>query len=340
MDDTLNVLMLVEFSETIFDRFKLVSPRLKFIRKSAKTAGDVPRDVWATTDILYTMRILPEPDVALRLHWVQAHSAGVEGLIEHPLFGSGDVLLTTTSGIHASSMAEYTFAMILAFARKIPTMLQYQQKVEWPEDRFNIFLPRELRGSTLGVVGYGSIGRAVARLGKTFGMEVLASKRDAMRPASQNEYEEPGVGDPEGDYVDRLYPPEAIKSMVAACDFVVVTLPLTAETKGVIDANVLAAMKKTAVLINVARGGLIDEEALIEALRSEKIAGAGLDVFAQEPLPASSPLWGMSNVIMSPHIAGNTTRYNELAADVFIQNLERYLEKKDLLNRVDPRLGY
>lgn len=340
MDDTLNVLILADFSDAIMDRLRLVSPRLKFTRRVARAAGDIPRDVWAATDILYTTRALPDPDVALRLRWVQAHFAGVDALIDHPLFQNPDLLLTTASGIHASTLAEYSFAMILAFARKIPLMLRLQQKAEWPDDRFNLLMPRELRGSTIGIVGYGSIGRAIGRLGRAFGMTVLATKRNAKDPTAGNEYEEAGVGDPEGECLDRLYPPEAIRSMVSACDFVVVTLPLTSETRGAIGAEVLAAMKPTAVLVNVARGGVVDEDALIKALQSRQIGGAALDVYAQEPLPADSPLWKLDTVIMSPHIGGNTARYNELAADVFIQNLERYLERRELLNRVDLKRGY
>lgn len=340
MDDTINVLLLVDFSDALIDRFKLVSPRLKFTRKQARTANDIPRDVWATTDILYSSRVLPDPEISPRLRWIQLHSAGVDQVIDHAMLHTDGVAVTSTSGIHASTIAEFSFAMILAFARRIPQMLRKQEKAEWSEDRYNLFMPRELRRSTLGIVGYGSIGRAIARLGQAFGMEVLASKRNVMQPASVNEYEEAGVGDPEGQAVDRLYPPEALRSMAALSDFLVVTLPLTPATRGVVNAEVLAAMKKTAVLVNIGRGAVVDEDALIKALQSGQIAGAGLDVFTQEPLPASSPLWGMSNVIISPHISGNTDRYNEAAAEVFTQNLERFLDRKELLNRVDSQRGY
>ncbi|HLY26586.1 MAG TPA: D-2-hydroxyacid dehydrogenase [Aggregatilineales bacterium] len=340
MDNALNVLVLVEFSDSIMEQLKSISPRLKFTRKAAKSAGDVPGDVWAEVDILYTGSILPEPDAAPRLRWVQSHNAGVEGLLAQPLMASGGVLLTSVSGIHATTMAEYTFAMMLALARKIPTMFRYQAKAEWPSDRFTALLPRELRGSTIGILGYGSIGREIARVAQVFGMEVLATKRNVMQPAATNEYALPDTGDPEGTLVSRLYPPEATRSMVALCDFVVIAAPLTSRTTAIVNADVLSAMKRTAYLINVARGGLVDEEALITALREKKIAGAALDVFSQEPLPASSPLWELDNLIISPHISGNTSHYNESAAEVFAENLERYLNHRDLLNLVDRTRGY
>jgi phosphoglycerate dehydrogenase-like enzyme len=128
--------------------------------------------------------------------------------------------------------------------------------------------------------------------------------------------------------------------MVALCDFVVVTIPLTPSTKGFIDAEIIGAMKHSAYLINVSRGGVVDEDALIKALQSNTIAGAGLDVFAQEPLPSNSPLWKLDNVIISPHISGNTNHYHESTAQVFIENLERYLNHQDLLNQVDRKRGY
>ncbi len=340
MEDTLNVLVLADFGDAIMERLKAVSPRLKFTRKTVKSLSEIPPDVLATVDILYTNLLVPEPDTVPRLRWIQSHSAGVESLLAQPLLAAEDIIITTTSGMHATTMAELTFAMILAFARKLPLMLRYQQKAEWPADRFSVLLPRELRGSTLGILGYGSLGRELARVAQAFGMKILATKRDVMRPAIVNEYLVPGTGDPEGTLVERLYPSEATKSMVALCDFVVITLPLTAKTRGLVNQDVLSAMKKTAVLINVGRGGLVDEEALIKALQSGQIAGAGLDVFAQEPLPASSPLWKLDNVIISPHIAGNTDHYNESAAEVFLQNLERYLNNRDLLNRVDRKREY
>lgn len=342
MQDVLNVLVLMDFNDAQMERFKQVSSRLKFTRKVAKSLNDISSDIWAATDILYTGSLLPEPDAVPRLRWVQSHSAGVEQLLSQSLFADNqnDIILTTASGVHAITMAEYTFAMILALARKLPTMLRLQGHIEWPTDRHTLFLPRELRGSTVGIIGYGSIGREIGRLAKAFGMEVLATKRDVLHPAAINEYTEPGTGDPEGACVDRLYPPEATQSMAALCDFVIVLVPLTVDTYKVIDQGVLTAMKKTAFLINIARGNVVDEEALIKALQSGHIAGAGLDVFAQEPLPPTSPLWKMENVILSPHIAGANENYNQRAADIFTQNLERYLAHKDLLNRVDRTRGY
>ncbi len=340
MEETLNVLVLADFSDAVMDQLKATAPRVKFTRKVAKSASEIPADVWASTDILVTGSLLPEPEMAPRLRWIQTLSAGVDNLLKQPILAAEDIILTTTSGMHATTMAEFTFGLMLALARKIPLMLRYQAKAEWPVDRNVTLMTRELRGSTLGIIGYGSIGREVARLAQAFGMEVLATKRDVMHPAATNEYAMPGTGDPDGTMVERMYPPEATKSMVALCDFVVVLVPLTADSKALINQEVLSAMKKTAYLVNMARGGVIDEEALVKALQSGQIAGAALDVFVQEPLPPSSPLWKLDNVIISPHLGGLTNHYNESAAEVFMENLERYLNKRDLLNRVDREHGY
>jgi phosphoglycerate dehydrogenase-like enzyme len=340
MEDVLNVLVTVDFNDAIMDRLKAISPRLKFTQKHVKSAGDIPDDVWANTDILYTTGVLPEAESVPRLQWVQAHNAGVDHILPNPLFANNDIILTTVSGIHATTMAEFAFSMILALARKIPTMLRYQQKAEWPADRMNIYLPRELRDSTLGILGYGAIGREIARVAQVFGMHVLATKRNVMNPNSVNHYSETGIGDPDAALVERLYPPEATKSMVALCDFVVILIPLTPSTRNFVNAEILGAMKKTSYLINLARGAVVDEEAMIKALSAGQIAGAALDVFTQEPLPSASPLWKLDNVIVSPHLAGNTTRYHDSAADVFAQNLERFLNRKELLNRVDTKQGY
>lgn len=338
--ESLNVLVLVNFSDAIMEQLKSVSPRLRFTRKVVRSASEISSDIWKTVDILYTPNIVPEPDTAPRLRWIQSHSAGVDKLLSSPLLASEDIALTTTSGIHAPKIAEFTLAMMLAFAEKLPTMFRMQQKSEWPDNRHDLLAPQELRGSTLGIVGYGSIGRTTARIAQAFGMQVLATKRDVMHPAAGNEYHIPDTGDPEGTQVNRLYPPEALKSMVAECDFVQVTVPSTPANHHLIDDGVLAAMKKTGIIINIARGDVIDEVALIRALQGRQIGGAALDVFEQEPLPANSPLWKMDNVIISPHVSGNMARYDELAAEVFTQNLERYLADQELLNRVDRKRGY
>lgn len=339
--ELINVLVTVPFSDPIMDRLKAISPRLKFIRKPVKAASEISGDTWKTIDILYSTRVLPEPDEAPRLRWIQAHNAGVDHLLSQSLLQSAeDILVTTVSGIHAPKIAEYTLGMILAFAHKIPVMLRLQAHSDWPETRFEQLLPRTLRGSTLGIVGYGSIGRETARLAQAFGMDVLATKRDVKHPEQHGEYNIPGTGDPDGTQVNRLYPPEALKSMLAECDFVQVTVPSVAANKKLLGEAEFAAMKRHAVLINIARGDVIDENAMTQALQSGQIGGAALDVFEIEPLPVTSPLWGMDNVIISPHVAGNTDHYFEDAAEVFAQNLERYIADEELLNVVDRKRGY
>ena len=220
-------------------------------------------------------------------------------------------------------------------------MLTNQAEANWlVESEFTPFLPRELRGSTVGIVGYGSVGREIARVAHTFGMNVLAAKRDVRQPADPDGYLIPDTGDPEGVYFHRLYPPEALVTMVRECDFVVLTVPLTESTRNMVNAEVLTAMKPSAYLINVGRGGVVDEAALLSALQSGEIAGAAMDVFEAEPLPADSPLWKLPNVIISPHVAGNMLDYDDKAARLFTENLKRYLARKDLLNQVSRTRGY
>ncbi len=338
--DTLTVLITIQLEDDLLDQFRHVSDRIELVHMPVRDASEIPEDVWAKASILYTLRVLPEPGQAPRLRWIHAHTAGVDHLLEQPIFQSEDVLLTSSSGIHATIMTEYVFMMMLAFGHRLPAMIAHQARGVWPEHRFETFLPLPLRGSTMGIVGYGSVGRELAHIAHTFGMEVLAVKRDVRHPSDAESYTLPGTGDPEGVYFHRLYPPEALNSMVRECDFVVVTVPLTESTRGMVGADAFAAMKPTAFLINVSRGGVVDEDALLAALQSGQIAGAAVDVFEAEPLPADSPLWKQPNLIISPHIAGNSPDYNRNAAALFVENLKRFLARKDLLNLVDYTRGY
>jgi len=334
--EPIHVVIAMDFSDEIIAKLRAISPRLQIERHFPT----VPEAVWPQTEVLYTLRNFPEPAQAPRLRWIQTHSAGLDTMMKQPIIKVEDVEVTSGSGIHAVQMAEYTFMMMLAFAYKLPTALQLQAKAEWPKKPHDIFSPYQLRGQTIGIAGYGSIGREVARLASAFGMTVLATKRNLKETTDHEGYIESGTGDPEGVIPARLYPPEALASMVGLCDWLVVTTPLVEGAPPVVDETVLAAMKKTAVLINVARGAVIDEAALITALSSKKIAGAALDVFKEEPLPSTSPFWNLDNVILTPHISGNTAKMHEKAAALFAENLQRYLENKPLLNRFNRKRGY
>jgi phosphoglycerate dehydrogenase-like enzyme len=340
MDDRVNVLITLPTDEELLQRLRGVSPRVNVVPFVAHAPGEIPPDVWDEIEVLFTAHVLPDRDVAPRLRWVQAQSAGVDGLIDNPLFANRDVILTTASGIHAVTMSEYALAMMLFFAHRVPEMLACKQAREWPSDRATRCAAQQLRGATLGIVGYGSIGRELARLARAFGMEVLATRRELLRPDVHLEYVEPGTGDPEGVLCHRIYPAKALKSMLRECDYVVVLTPRTPETLNLLDADAIAGMKPGAVLVNLARGGIVDEVALERALRSGALRGAAFDVFAEEPLPDDSPLWDVPNLIISPHIAGVLPNQVDRAADVFEENLRRYLAGQDLLNVVDWERGY
>jgi phosphoglycerate dehydrogenase-like enzyme len=334
--EKIKVVVAMDFSDEILDRLRQVSPRLDVIR----CFPDVTDAIWADTEVLYTMNVLPDPAQAPRLRWIQFHSAGIEKFIDHPIVQAEDVEVTNTSGMHATQMAEYCLGMMLAFAYKLPDMLRFQAKAYWPERPHQVFKPVGLRGATVGIAGYGSVGRELARMADALGMIVLATKRDVMHPEDETGYIEEGTGDPEGVIPERLYPAGALVSMAKDCDFLVVTTPLTADTRRSVNEEVFSAMKNTAFLINVARGGVVDEAAMISTLAAGKIAGAALDVFEEEPLPPTNPLWNLDNVILSPHVSGNHARYHEKAAALFAENLRRYVEKRPLLNLLDRSRGY
>ncbi len=332
----INVVVAMEFPDEIIKKLRDISPDLNI----ECHFPDVPDSAWETAEVLYTIRHFPDPEQAPRLRWIQLHFAGMERIANLRIVQEAeDVEITSASGIHAVPMAEYTLSMMLAFMYKIPLMLQHKANTEWLSDRYDIYSPHGLRGLTVGMVGYGSIARELARILYAMGMTVLATKR-SLKSTSDDGYIEPETGDPTGDIPERLYPAEAVMSMAGECDFLVVTAPLTDETHHIINEDVLEAMKDTAILINVARGALVDEEALISALAAEKIGGAALDVFEEEPLPASSPLWNLDNVIISPHVSGNSTMYHERAGVLFAENLQRYVENRPLLNRFDREKGY
>jgi phosphoglycerate dehydrogenase-like enzyme len=339
-DAPLRVLVTVYFTEDLIARLGAVSPRYEILHRPTRLASDIAADTWAKADILYLAHVLPEGPLP-SLKWVQSHYAGVDNLLYAPfLKDKTEVVITSTVGIHATNIAEYVLGMFLRFGHKMPQMMKAQAAREWSEERFERFLPLELRGSTVGIVGYGAIGREIARLVRAFGGRVLACKRDAKTPEEGEVFRLEGTGDPDGQYFERLYPPQALATMVKDCHFVVITTPLTPATRGLYSRKVFEAMKDGSYLVNVGRGGVVDEVALLEALRSGKLAGAAFDVFEQEPLPPDHPLWTAPNLIITPHICGNHRDYSAKAAQVFEENLRRYIEGKPLLNRVNREAGY
>jgi phosphoglycerate dehydrogenase-like enzyme len=335
----IEILITIPISNVLIDSLQTISPRLKINVSPARSLKDIPEKTWQAAEILYTERLLPDPELVPNLRWVQFHLAGIEFLIDNPLVKKPGVIFTTVSGSNASSLAEYIVMMLLALGHKLPDLVENQRKAEWPSDRSERFSARELRGSTVGLVGYGSIAREVARLLTPFNAKILAAKRDVMHPEDTG-YTPEGLGDPNGDLFTRLYPIEALSSMVKECDFVVITLPLSPETRGLIGAGILESMKPGAFLINVGRGGTVDQQALLKALQEEKLGGAALDVFSEEPLQSSNPLWKQHNAFITPHISDSSPFYDERAMELFGENIRRYISGGTLFNRFDPERGY
>lgn len=257
-----------------------------------------------------------------RVQWVHARSAGLDNLI-FPELVSHHVVLTNGSGVFSPSLGEFALGAILYFAKDFRRLVRNQMAGKW--EQFDITM---ISGRTVGIIGYGDIGRAVATRVRAMGMRVLAVKRHG--PPLYNV-------DP---LVDQIYSPDGRREMLARCDYVVVCAPLTAESRGMISDAEFASMKPDSVIINIGRGPVIDEDAMVRALSERRIRGAALDVYDHEPLPAGHPFYQLENVLLSPHSADHTPDWMDMAMRFFLEQFERYVKKEPLRNIVDKKLGY
>ena len=257
------------------------------------------------------------------LRWVQGTAAGAGEQLKAADLNQADlsrITITSASGVHAGPLAEFCLFGLLAMSKGLPRVRADQLAHHW--DHYPV---AELRGRTLLVLGLGAVGTEVARLAKAFGMHTLGVNRR---------------GSSDSPDIDEAHPPTSLDKLLPRADAIVVTLPLTDETAGMLDVRAFEQMKPAALLVNVGRGRVIDETAMVSALRDHHLAGAVLDVFATEPLPKDSPLWDMPNVVVSPHTTALSLHENERIIELFVKNLHRYLEGKELINRIDPRLFY
>lgn len=318
-------LLVYKLSEENLAQVKAVAPELEII--NAKTEEEL-------------LGAMPEAEIYLpgprdpkffagipMLKWVHMVWAG----IDHSPFLSvlpQEVTATNSAGVFAVPIAEHAMAMILAFSRGIQFCARWPKEKVWGEGNYwERFQPHllELQGATLGIVGYGGIGQATAERAKSFGMRILAERR---RPQGSD-----GIA-------DEMWGPERLDDLLRESDYILISAPLTNETRGLIGARELGLMKPTAVIVNVARGAVIDQEALISALKEDKLRGAALDVTTPEPLPFDSPLWELDNVLITPHVSGSSPRTWERQFNLFLENLSRYVAGERLLNVVDREAGY
>lgn len=263
---------------------------------------------------------------ASNLRWFQQWGAGADWMLDYPEAADSDFVLTNASGVHPIPISEHILAFLLAFARGLHQAVRAQERREWrPGREYLRDGVLELAGKTMLLIGTGAIGERTAEIASALGVRVLGVRRD------------PSISVPA---VEAVFGPNKLLDLLPESDFVVLTVPLTHETRGMIGEQELQAMKSTAYIVNIGRGGTIQENALVRALQEGWIAGAGLDVFETEPLPDDSPLWEMDNVIITSHYSGLTPRYHERALAIFLDNLRRYRGGEPLRNVVDKQLGY
>ena len=275
-------------------------------------------------DVLYGFPTADLLRAAKSLRWIQSPSAGVNYLQDLTELVESDIVLTNTRGAHGPSIGEHTFALLFALTRHIPESIQAQRDHYWAR-RELYRTSREMRGSTMGIIGYGAIGRGVAQRARGFDMEVLA-----VDPHPE----------PAAPFVDETWDMDRLPDLLQQSDVVVVAAPLTAESYHLIDADALARMKPDAYLIVVSRGGIVDEDALADALHAGRLAGAGIDVTEVEPLPSDSRLWDAPNVVITPHTAGDSSEKERRCVEILRENLLRFAQGETLLNMVDKRRGY
>lgn len=330
------------------DRIRAAAPGSRIVNLSVEGLADGPlEDIevllrgWLSSEAFD--RLLAR---APRLRWVHSATSGVERALT-PSARDRSLTVTNARGVFTRPIAEHVLMLILAISRRLPQLLELQRERTWQP-----LQGLELREMTIGIVGYGSIGRAVASLAGAFGARVIALRRHPDRENHGNSGSTSRIGLRGADIDDlsdafpfipspmRIVGPDGLHELLGASDIVVLAAPLTSTTENMIDRAAIAAMGKEAWIINVARGRLIDDEALIEALREHRIGGAALDAFRQEPLPPTSPFYDLSNVIVTPHTAWSSARVLDRSIDLFCENLRRYSAGEGLRNVVDPGAGY
>jgi phosphoglycerate dehydrogenase-like enzyme len=320
----LNLLISFDLPETYIRKIKAVSTNLK-VQQSRD--GEELAKLIKQADILFAGYFSREMfGSASRLKWIQTHLNGVERFL-YPEVVRSQVIVTNAGGVSSIPISEQVMGMMLCLSRKLHVFIGNQLEREWRTSELEL-LPQleELAGKTVGIVGLGRIGADIAKRAKCFGMRVIATRRKASSQAPS--------------HVDKLVATEDLSELLAESDYVVLQLPLTSETREMFGEQQFRSMKRTAYLINTGRGEVVKEDALIKALKEGTIAGAALDTFAIEPLPKDSALWGMKNVIITPHVAGFTPHYLDRLTDLFCENLKRFIRNEQLINVVDKRHGY
>lgn len=318
----MKLLLAAAEGEDYFDLIEeLASPELQVVR--APKPEDFAREI-PDTEILFGFlppALFPE---AKALKWVQSPGAGVDWMMRVPGLAESDVVVTNTRGAHAPSIAEHVFALLLTMTRNMPRSIKWQAEKYWGRVE-GYRSSYEVKDSTMGIVGFGQIGRAIARRAHAFEMKVLAV--DAF----------PASGEP---YVEEVWPVDRLHDLLGASDVVVISVPYTNETHHLFNAEAFAAMRHGSHLVAISRGGIIEEPALIEALKSGKLAGAGIDVAEHEPLPQDDPLWDAPNLLITPHIAGASGPKERRCVEIFRDNVIRYVNGEQLNNIVDKTRGF
>ena len=325
------------------ERIRQAAPGSTIVNLSVEGLADGPVD---NVEVLLRGWLVAEAFDRLlarapHLTWVHSATSGVERALT-PAARARDVLVTNARGVFSRPIAEHVLLMILAVSRHLPELLELQRERTWQP-----LEGRELRELTIGIVGYGSLGKSVASLASAFGATVIAMRRHpegegagarASGMATQGADDDDGF--PFEPRIARVVGPDGLHELLAESDIVVLAAPLTPETEGMIDEAAVGAMKRDAWLINVARGRLVDDTALVRALRDNRIGGAALDAFRDEPLPPGSPYWELPNVILTPHTAWSSARVLDRSIDLFCDNLVRFSRGEPLRNVVDPAAGY
>jgi len=323
--EKMKVLISFDLPEVFVEKIRGVSPNLEVLQSEDKEEA---LRLIENADILFAGFFSKELFLAARrLKWIQAWGAGVDGLL-FPEVVKSRVTVTNAGGVHPTPISEHVIGLMLCLCRKLHLFIRNQAERKWErfESWASVDQVEELSGKTVGIVGLGRIGTEIAQKAKCLAMRVIATKRDPSQMASTS--------------VDRLVHPADLNQLFAESDFVVLSLPLTNETEGMMGEAQFKSMKRTAYLVNVSRGKIVQEEKLVEALKQGWIAGAGLDTFENEPLSEDSELWGFRNVIITPHVAGLTPYYMERLTGIFCENLDRFIHKQPLINVVDKTLGY